>query len=107
MRFLSQAVSEELPFLAVMALRSDFWGRLNQPASLMARFEEFSLGPMPLARIPQIIEGSARVAGLTVEETFVQQAARDAATDDALPLLAFTLRELLEWPSNKSLAKHI
>ncbi len=69
----------------------------------MARFEEFSLGPMPLARIPQIIEGSARVAGLTVEETFVQQAARDAATDDALPLLAFTLRELLEWPSNKSL----
>ena len=34
---------------------------------------------------------------------FVQQAARDAATDDALPLLAFTLRELLEWPSNKSL----
>jgi hypothetical protein len=56
---------------------------------------------MPLARIPQIIEGSARVAGLAVEVTFVQQAARDAATDDALPLLALTVRELLEWPSNK------
>ena len=27
-----------------------------------------------LFHIPQIIEGSARVAGLTVEETFVQQA---------------------------------
>jgi hypothetical protein len=55
-----------------------------------------------LFHIPQIIEGSARVAGLTVEETFVQQA-RDPETDDALPLLAFTLHGLLEWPSNKSL----
>ena len=40
-----------------------------------------------LFRIPQIIEGSARVAGLTVEETFVQQA-RGLETDDALRLLA-------------------
>ena len=48
-----------------------------------------------LFHIPQIIEGSARVAGLTVEETFVQQA-RDPETDDALPLLAFTLHGLLE-----------
>ena len=55
-----------------------------------------------LFHIPQIIEGSARVAGLTVEETLVQQA-RDPETDDALPLLAFTLHGLLEWPSNKSL----
>ena len=55
-----------------------------------------------LFHILQIIEGSARVAGLTVEETFVQQA-RDPETDDALPLPAFTLHELLEWPSNKSL----
>ena len=35
------------------------------------------------------------MAGLGVEDAFVQQAARDAETEDALPLLAFALRELL------------
>jgi hypothetical protein len=63
----------------------NFLGQLQSAASLTARFEEFSLGPMPLARVPQIIEGPARVAALSVEEAFVQQAARDAETEDALP----------------------
>jgi WD40 repeat protein len=99
----STALSENLPFMAVMALRSDFLGQLQSAAALAARFEEFSLGPMPLARVPQIIEGPARVAGLNVEDAFVQQAARDAETEDALPLLAFALRQLLDRSANKSL----
>jgi hypothetical protein len=33
---------------------------------------------MPLAGVPQIIQGSARVAGLKVDEAFVRQAASDA-----------------------------
>ena len=47
-------------------------------------------------RIAQIIEGPARVAGLSVDDAFVQQAVRDAETADALPLLAFALRELYD-----------
>ena len=90
--------------MAVMAMRSDFLGRLQSAAALTARFEEFSLGPMPLTRIPQIIQGPAKVAGVNVEEAFVQQAARDAATEDALPLLAFALRELWDRSSNKVLS---
>jgi hypothetical protein len=58
---------------------------------------------MPLARIPQIIQGPARVAGVGVEDAFVAQAARDAETEDALPLLAFALRELWDRSQNKSL----
>src|SRR5271166_6351272 len=100
---LSRALSENLPFMAVMTMRSDFLGQLQSATALTARFEEFSLGPMPLARVPQIVEGPARVAGLGVEDAFVQQAASDAETEDALPLLAFALRELLNWPSNKPL----
>jgi hypothetical protein len=69
---------------------------LQSAQALTARFEEFSLGPMPLARIPQIIEGPARVSGLHVEPEMVQQAVRDAETEDALPLLAFALRELYD-----------
>jgi hypothetical protein len=96
LEILSQAMSSDLPFMAVMALRSDYLGRLQSATQLTARFEESSLGPMPVARIPQIIQGPARVAGLRIEDAFVQQAARDAETDDALPLLAFALRELLD-----------
>jgi hypothetical protein len=103
LEILSQALSEDLPFLAVMALRSDFLGQLQAAKSLTARFEEFSLGPMPLARIPQIIQGPVRVAGVGVEDAFVAQAARDAETEDALPLLAFALRELWDRSQNKSL----
>jgi hypothetical protein len=103
LEILSRALSENLPFMAVMTMRSDFLGQLQSATALTARFEEFSLGPMPLARVPQIIEGPARVAGLGVEDAFVQQAAGDAETEDALPLLAFALRELLNWPSNKPL----
>ncbi len=103
LEILSRALSEDLPFMAVMALRSDFLGQLQSAKALTARFEEFSLGPMPLARLPQIVEGPARVAGLPVEDAFVQQAARDAETEDALPLLAFALRELLDRSPNKSL----
>ena len=90
--------------MAVMAIRSDYLGQLQSAAALTARFEEFSLGPMPLARIPQIIQGPAKVAGVNVEEAFVQQAARDAATEDALPLLAFALRELWDRSPNKLLS---
>jgi WD40 repeat protein len=100
---LSQALSESLPFMAVMTIRSDFLGQLQSAASLTARFEEFSLGPLPLARIPQIIEGPAHRTGLRVEDEFVQQAAHDAETQDALPLLAFTLRQLFDRSKDGSL----
>jgi hypothetical protein len=98
LEILTQALSETLPFMAIMTMRSDFLGQLQSAPSLTARFEEFSLGPMPLARVPQIIKGPAQVAGLQVEDAFLQQAASDAETEDALPLLAFALRQLWDQP---------
>ncbi len=81
-----------------MTLRSAFLGRLQaaEKDGLSARFEEVSLAPVAMAQIPAIIKGPAKVAGLEVEEAFVQQAAADAETEEALPLLAFALRELNE-----------
>ncbi len=87
---------DQLPFLAVMALRSDYLGQLQEAQSLSVPFEEFSLKPMPLERVRHIIEGPARVTGLTVDNALVNAAMHDAATDDALPLLAFALRELYD-----------
>jgi hypothetical protein len=97
-RILTAAMGDDLPFLAVMTLRSEFLGRLQaaEKDGLTARFEEVSLAPMAMAQIPDIIKRPAEVVGLEVEEAFVQQAATDAETEDALPLLAFALRELYD-----------
>ena len=97
---LNLALSDELPFIAIITIRSDYLGVLQSAEHLTARFEEFSIGPMPLARIAQIIEGPARVAGLGIDDAFVHQAVQDAKTEDALPLLAFALRELYDSASD-------
>jgi hypothetical protein len=93
---LNALLDERLPFLAVMSLRSDYLGRLQQEPRLGAPFEQFSLKPMPLERVREIIEGPAKVAGVAVEDGLVQTAVADARTQDALPLLAFALRELYD-----------
>src|SRR5208283_1741659 len=96
LRVLNGLQDERLPFLVAMTLRSDYLSELQEAPALTAPFEEFSLKPMPLARVRDIIEGPARVAGLTVDGALVAAAMNDAATDDALPLLAFALRELYD-----------
>jgi len=95
-QILSQVMHPDLPFLAVMTLRSDALARLQAAEGLTVPFEQVSLPPLPMERIPQVIEGPAHVAGLAVEPAFVQAAVADAETEDALPLLAFALRELVD-----------
>ncbi len=96
LRILNGLQDERLPFLVAMTLRADYLGELQQAPALTNPSEGFSLRPMPLARVRDIIEGPARVAGLTVDGALVAAAMNDAATDDALPLLAFALRELYD-----------
>lgn len=93
---LSLMLSGPLPFMAVAALRSDHLGNLQVAPSLSVPFEAFPLEPMPLDRIGLLIRGPARIAGIKVDEALVTAITHDAATADALPLIAFTLRELYE-----------
>jgi WD40 repeat protein len=93
---LDAMLAEPLPFMALLGMPSYYLGPLQQAPGLAAPFEEFSLKPLALERLREIIEGTARMAGLEVENAFPAVAMRDAATDDALPLLAFALRELYE-----------
>ena len=95
-RVLNALLHPTLPFLAVMALRSDYLGKLQEASGLTALFEDFPLKPMPLDRVREIIEGPARVAGIAVDDGLVRAAMADARTEDALPLLAFALRELYD-----------
>ncbi len=93
---LNAMLSAQLPYLATMSLRSDYLGHLQQETRLAAPFEQFSLKPMPLERVRDIVLGPAKLAGITVDDALVTEMMADARTDDALPLLAFALRELYD-----------
>ena len=81
----------------VATLRSDFLSVFqSQPALLGLEVELLPVGPMAVEDVAEVIEGPARVAGLELETGLVQAMLADTGSNDALPLLAFTLRELWE-----------
>ena len=96
LEIIDDLMDEQLPFLVVMALRSDYLGKLQDRRALTVKTEEFSLKTVPPARVRDIIEGPARVAGLIVDPDLVEDAREDIETDDALPLLALALHEVYD-----------
>ena len=80
--------------LVLLTLRSDQLGALQSWALGVGAFEQFSLPPLPASRLSQVIEGPARVAGVAIAPGVVDAVMHDAGGADAMPLLAFTLREL-------------
>ncbi|MEE9339217.1 MAG: toll/interleukin-1 receptor domain-containing protein [Methylococcaceae bacterium] len=93
---LNHALANDQCFIGIMALRSDYLGYLQKAESLDINFDEISLKPIPLEQLPQVIKGPASVNGLRIDDALVVAAQKDAETEDALPLLAFALRELYE-----------
>jgi formylglycine-generating enzyme required for sulfatase activity/energy-coupling factor transporter ATP-binding protein EcfA2 len=82
----------DLPIIVVATLRSDMLQGLLSTNELAPLTEAFALSPIPLVRIPRLIEGPASVASLRVEPDLVEAILRDVQTPDALPFLAYTLR---------------
>ena len=82
--------------LILATLRSDFYGLLQlHPSALHRRAgDPIPLGPLDVAGFRQVIEGPARRVGLRLEPGLSDLLVRDTPSGDALPLLAFTLREL-------------
>jgi tetratricopeptide (TPR) repeat protein len=87
---------EELPYLFAATVRSDVLDELLRSHQFTLPFEDYVLRPMPLDRLPKIIEGPAAVGALTVEKGLSQRIAEDVKSTEALPLLAFALRELYD-----------
>lgn len=87
----------ETPLRILATLRSDMLERLQTDALLgPLSSSDFNLGPLSVAGFEAVIAGPAEVAGLTLEPGLAAEIVSDTATADALPLLAFTLRELWE-----------
>ena len=96
------------PVVILATLRSDFLGAFQTHAALQPRNDEVPASPaaqpldyealplpqIALADLTQVIEGPARVAGIELESGLSAAMAADTVTDDALPLLAFALREM-------------
>ena len=81
----------------LLTLRSDFLGSFqNHPALRGVAFADLPLGLLPVENFSQVIEGPADRAEIALEPGLVRSMIADARTDDALPLLAFTLREMYE-----------
>lgn len=78
-------------------LRSDLLGIFKaHPVLREVPFDQLLIGPMRMTDYARIIEGPAELAGLKIEPGLTQRMVLESETDDALPLLAFTLRELWE-----------
>ncbi|QTF93479.1 TIR domain-containing protein [Halomonas sp. BM-2019] len=98
MRILGPALrAPDPPVLVIATLRSDFLGSLQaHPDWRDFRPEMVTVAPLSVEGFSAVIEGPAELAGLELETGLVRAMVADTATQDALPLLAFTLRELWE-----------
>ena len=86
----------DLPVMAVATGRADVLQGLLEASELAPLTETIPLLPMPLDRVPRLIEGPATVASLIVQRGLAQQIMRDVESPEALPLLAYTLGLLHE-----------
>jgi hypothetical protein len=84
----------DLPILVVATGRADVLQGLLETSALAGQAETIPLLPMPLERVPRLVDGPAAVASLIVEAGLAERIARDVTSSEALPLLAQTLRLL-------------
>jgi WD40 repeat protein len=95
-RALASALGGAHPMMVLATGRSDLLAGLLDASELAPLTETWPLSPMPLDRIPRIIEGPAAVAGIGLERGLAEAIRRDLQAPPALPLLAHTLRLLHE-----------
>jgi hypothetical protein len=83
--------ARDLPFMVIATGRSDVLEGLQEAVELARLTETYVLMPMPLDRVPRLVDGPAQVAGLNVEKGLAEAIARDVESPEALPLFAHTL----------------
>ncbi|MFQ1701951.1 TIR domain-containing protein [Loktanella agnita] len=82
----------DTPLMVFVTMRSDFFDAFQQlNAKLEMDFETMSLGPLSVAGIQKAIEAPAQLGAVTLETGLVRQILDDAASPDALPLVAYML----------------
>ena len=81
--------------MVLATLRSDLLNLFQTHRALEGLvYETFPVAPIETRQLPLVIEGPAKLGGLQIEPGLVQLMVQDSASGDALPLLAFTLRQM-------------
>jgi formylglycine-generating enzyme required for sulfatase activity len=96
LRFLREATTDpDGPVVVLGTMRSDFLGEFQtHPELAEARFGELTVPTMSTENFKEIITGPAEVHGISLEPGLADRMAADTGSRDALPLLAYTLRQL-------------
>lgn len=88
------------PWRCLATVRTDFWSEIQTREDLVSWKEQIGYYSLPLMnreRFYDVIRCPAEKVGASFEsDQLVDKMVRDTQTDDGLPLLAFTLRELYE-----------
>ncbi|MGH3888811.1 MAG: TIR domain-containing protein, partial [Pseudonocardiaceae bacterium] len=85
------------PVHVVAVMRSEFLDDLRDlPALTGRRIEAHVLAPLDREMLRDIIEGPAKVARLRLDNGLAAALVADTGSGEALPLLAFTLRQLAD-----------
>jgi WD40 repeat protein len=94
-QLLRAALADDACLRVVSTLRVEFLGSTTQRPGLGPALDDILfVEPLPRARLPEIILRPARRVDLRFEDGLVERMAEETTGGDALPLLAFTLREL-------------
>lgn len=96
LRLLEVTAEHGSPVVVLATLRSDFLNSFQLFPGAAKRYEEVTLDPMLRARFGELIAKPAERFGLRLAAGLTERLVEDTRYDDALPLLAFTLRELYE-----------
>lgn len=92
---LGEATGVTSPVTVVLALRSEFLTRTLDSTSLRGLFQSpMILEPLDSGNLSRVIVEPARKAGLSFESGLAERMVEDTGSGEALPHLAFTLREL-------------
>lgn len=91
----SSLQAEDCEYLLIATMRADFRSEFEiHPVLGNIQFKTYSVMPMKIESFEKVIRGPAELDGLQLESGLVHTIISDIESRNALPLLAFTLREL-------------
>jgi tetratricopeptide (TPR) repeat protein len=99
---LAALVAGDNPARLLLSMRADHVEEAQRVAGLGDALDFYAVKPMPLERLREIVKGPAKRVDMTVDDDLLEAIRSDAATQDALPLVAFVLREVYERYGRKS-----
>jgi WD40 repeat protein len=94
---LQDALGDDSPVWVVATVRSEFLSTAPERAGLAEAVNDpLVIEPLSRARLPAVIQQPAQRAGLQFAAGLVEQMVEETTGGDALPLLAYMLRELYQ-----------